>query len=89
MFNLKEFIINNLIKGVKNKSFSKEYASILATNYFLKGIISEEDLARFDLETTETVEAPVEDTEVIEENVEQTTEKAEESTTTEDNVEVV
>lgn len=73
MFNLKEFIINNLIKGVKNKSFSKEYASILATNYFLKGILSEEDLARFDLETTEVAEEPVEETtdsaiEPVEEN---------------------
>ena len=56
MFNLKEFIINNLIKGVKNRSFSKEYASILATNYLLKGIISEEEIQRFDVETTETTE---------------------------------
>ena len=71
MFNLKEFIINNLIKGVKNKSFSKEYASILATNYFLKGIISEEDLAIFDLETTEPVEEKVENIETQEEPIEQ------------------
>lgn len=68
MSNLKEFIINNLIKGVKNKSFSKEYASILAVNYLIKGILNEEDIQKFDLETTE----------VVEENVEQTIETVEE-----------
>ena len=67
MFNLREFIINNLINGVKNKSFSKEYASILATNYFLKGIISEEDLSKFDAETTEeVVEEYVENESIVE-----------------------
>ena len=69
MSNLKEFIINNLIKGVKNKSFSKEYASILAVNYLIKGILNEEDIQKFDLETTE----------VVEENVEQTIETVEET----------
>lgn len=59
MFNLKEFILNNLIKGVKNGTFTKEYASILATNYYIKGILNEEDLARFDEETKE--EEPVEE----------------------------
>ena len=73
MFNLREFIINNLIKGVKNKSFSKEYASILATNYFIKGILSEKDIIKFDTETTEIVEDVEEITETIEENTEETT----------------
>ena len=68
MFNLREFIINNLIKGVKNKSFSKEYASILATNYFIKGILSEKDIMKFDAETTEIVEDIEEITETVEEN---------------------
>lgn len=52
MFNFREFVLNNLINGVKNGSFTKEYASILATNYLLKGILSQEDIARFDSETT-------------------------------------
>lgn len=74
MFNLKEFIINNLISGVKNKTFSKEYASILATNYLIKGILSEEDIIKFDTETTveEIVENVEETTEVVEENTEAT-----------------
>ena len=76
MFNLKEFIINNLINGVKNKSFSKEYASILATNYLIKGILSEEDIIKFDTETTveltnnESVDNVEEVTETVEENEE-------------------
>lgn len=71
MFNLKEFILNNLIKGVKNGTFTKEYASILATNYYIKGILNEEDLARFDEETKE--EEPVD----TEENAENSTDNAE------------
>lgn len=76
MFNLKEFILSNLINGVNKNSFSKEYASILATNYLLKGILSEEDLQRFDEETTkeeEIIEDPIEEIEEEipeEENVE-------------------
>ena len=74
MFNFKEFVVKNLINGVKNGSFTKEYASILATNYLLKGILSEEDIAKFDSETTieevveeiieEMIETPVEESEV-------------------------
>ena len=91
MFNLKEFIVNNLINGVKNKSFSKEYASILATNYLLKGILAEEDIIRFDEETTveEVVETPVEN-EQIEETLDEVAEEIVEEIVenTEDNAEV-
>lgn len=51
MFSLKEFVVKNLIDGVKNGSFTKQYASILATNYVLKNLLSEEDVARFNEET--------------------------------------
>lgn len=53
MFNFKEFVVKSLIDGVKNGSFTKEYASILATNYVLKGLLTQEDVARFDEETSE------------------------------------
>lgn len=79
MFNLKEFILSNLISGVNNNSFSKEYASILATNYLLKGILSEEDLQRFDEETTK--EEPEE--EIIEEPIEEIKEEIPEEENTE------
>lgn len=79
MFNLKEFILNNLIKGVKNGTFTKEYASILATNYYIKGILNEQDLARFDEETREEeVEIPVDTT------AEETAENAENSVESEE-----
>lgn len=71
MFNLKEFILNNLINGVKNNSFSKEYASILATNYLLKGILSAEDVKVFDEATIvdESVEEVIEEIEQFEVDV--------------------
>lgn len=61
MFSLKEFIIKNLIDGVKRGDFTKPYASIMATNYVVKGILTESDVERFDKETTEEV---VEETEL-------------------------
>lgn len=45
MFSLKQFVKTNLIDGVANGIFAKEYAAILATNYFVKGILSETDVA--------------------------------------------
>ena len=76
MSNIKEFLIENLVKGVKNKSFSREYASILAVNYLIRGILNEEDIQRFDAETTEeTVAENVENetVEITEENIEEST----------------
>ena len=69
MFNLEEFILENLISGVKKGVFAKEYASTLAVNYLLKGILTQEDIARFDEETkepetennTEETETPTEE----------------------------
>ena len=61
MFSLKEFIIKNLIDGVKRGDFTKPYASIMATNYVVKGILTESDVERFDKETTEEV---IEETEL-------------------------
>ena len=55
MFSLKEFTIKNLIDGVKRGDFTKPYASIMATNYVVKGILTESDVERFDKETTEEV----------------------------------
>ena len=67
MFNLEEFILQNLISGVKKGVFAKEYASTLTVNYLLKGILTQEDIARFDEETkepeTEDTENETEDTE--------------------------
>ena len=48
MFNLKEFIVKNIVNGIKNGTFSKEYGNIMAVNYLVKGILTEEDVASID-----------------------------------------
>lgn len=75
MFNLREFILKNLITGVQKGIFAKEYASTLAVNYMLKGILTSEDIEKFD-EETKIVEQPIE--EVVEENNEEFVEEIEE-----------
>lgn len=75
MFNLKEFITRNIVNGIKNGSFTKEYGSILAVNYLAKGILSEIELASIDEQVTEwenaqtveeiTEEIPTEEVEEI------------------------
>ena len=44
MFNLKSFIVTNIVNGVKNGTFTKEYANIMAVNYMLKGALAEDDV---------------------------------------------
>lgn len=44
MFDLKEFIVTNIVYGVKNGTFTKEYANIMAVNYMLKGVLTEEEI---------------------------------------------
>ena len=61
MFNIKEFILKNLIDGVRGNVFAKEYASTLAVNYMLKGILTSEDIEKFDIETTPVIEETVEE----------------------------
>ena len=67
MFNLKEFILENLINGVKKGIFAKEYASTLAVNYMLKGILTTEDIERFDNEAV--YEEPVVEESIVEGSV--------------------
>ena len=43
MFNLAEFIVNNLTSGFTNGSFTQEQVNIFAINYLMKGQISQED----------------------------------------------
>lgn len=93
MFNLKEFIITNIVNGVKNGTFSKEYGNIMAVNYLVKGLLTEEDIARIDAQTTEeitqeVIEEVVED-EIIEEVVTDEIETGTDNTEIEENVEEV
>lgn len=52
MFDLKEFIVRNIVSGIKNHSFAKEYGNIMAVNYLSKGLLVEEDLQKIDEEIT-------------------------------------
>ena len=65
MFEFNTWIVDNLISGVKNGSFSREWAAVQLGNYFVKNRITESDIARFD-EATYVPEA--EDTNITEEN---------------------
>ena len=69
MINLKEFILDNLKKGVKNGSFTKEYANILLVNYSVKGIITQEDVALISAEIEADEEPVMIETESMEEGV--------------------
>lgn len=44
MFDLKNFIVTNLVNGVRNGTFAKEYANITAVNYLAKGILAEDNV---------------------------------------------
>ena len=43
-FDMREFVLKNLYDGYCNGSFSYQQVSIFATNYALKGIISQDDV---------------------------------------------
>lgn len=66
MFEFNTWVVNNLISGVKNGAFSKEWAAVQLGNYYVRGKVTEEDIARFEAETAIT-EA---DGAVVYENVE-------------------
>ena len=53
MFNLKSFIVTNIVSGIKNGTFTKEYGNIMAVNYFTKGILTEAELISIDSQITE------------------------------------
>ncbi len=44
MFDIRGFIKENLVDGVRNGAFAKEYANILSVNYLSKGMIIIEDV---------------------------------------------
>ena len=51
MFEFNTWVVNNLISGVKNGGFTKEWAAVQLANYYIKGKITEADIARFEAET--------------------------------------
>ena len=61
MFEFNTWVVNNLISGVKNGKFSKEWAAVQLANYYIKGKITESDIERFETETYVPEPEPVED----------------------------
>ena len=65
MFEFNTWVVNNLISGVKNRSFSKEWAALQLANYYVKGKVTEADITRFDEElapsSTSEISAEIEE----------------------------
>ena len=53
MFDFAKWVVDNLISGVKNGAFPREWAAVQIANYFALGKVTEADIARFDEETAE------------------------------------
>ena len=51
MFEFNTWVVNNLIAGVKNSSFTREWAAVQLANYYIKDKITEADIERFEAET--------------------------------------
>lgn len=61
MFEFNTWVVNNLISGVKNAKFSKEWAAVQLANYYIKSKITEADIERFEAETYVPEPAPSEE----------------------------
>ena len=51
MFDFAKWVASNLISGVKNGAFPREWAAVQLGNYFARGKVTEADIERFDEET--------------------------------------
>lgn len=78
MFDLKAFITTNIINGIKNGTFSKEYGNIMAVNYLAKGMLTETEVEEIDTAITAWEQEQVASEPIVEEP---TTEPVEETTT--------
>ena len=76
MFNLHDFIFNNLVNGYKNGSFTKEQVSIYSVNYMMKGLFTENDIEKINDILSEEITNEIADSEVIEDIAENQSELA-------------
>ena len=75
MFNLHDFIFNNLVSGYKNGSFTKEQVSIYSVNYMTKGLFTETDVEKLNEILSEELAEDTADSVMDEEITEETTTK--------------
>ena len=73
MFNLHDFIFNNLVSGYKNGSFTKEQVSIYSVNYMTKGLFTETDVEKLNEILSEEPAKDTADSVMDEEITEETT----------------
>ena len=73
MFNLHDFIFNNLVSGYKNGSFTKEQVSIYSVNYMTKGLFTETDVEKLNEILSEEPAEDIADSVMDEEITEKTT----------------
>lgn len=66
MFDFAKWVTDNLISGVKNGAFPREWAAVQLGNYYVRGKVTDGDIARFEAETA----VPETDVSVVNENVE-------------------
>lgn len=71
MFDLKSFIVTNIVNGVKHGAFAKEYANIMAVNYLAKGLLIETDVESIStqIEEWEAEQIAMVDDAIMEEDV--------------------
>lgn len=86
MFNLHDFIFNNLVNGYKNGSFTKEQVSIYSVNYMTKGLFTETDVENLneilnEEPTEDTADSVLDEEITAEETSDSTVEYAKETTT--------
>lgn len=43
MFNMREFLVENLVEGFANESFTEQQINIFSANYLSKGMIIQKD----------------------------------------------
>jgi hypothetical protein len=76
-FDMREFVLKNLYNGYCNGSFTYQQVSIFATNFVIKGIISQEDVADLMAKIDAYIEEQKQNTEeVVEEPVVEESEQA-------------
>ena len=51
MFDFAKWVVDNLISGVKNGAFPREWAAVQLGNYYVRGKVTDDDIVRFDEET--------------------------------------
>jgi len=70
MFNLKEFVKENLVKSVVENQMAVSTANLTAVNYMTKGLLTEDDVAEVATKIKE-IEDSRKVVEVVEEEVEE------------------